>query len=104
MTDALEVRGLRKTFGKVVAVDEVSFSAAAGSTIGLLGGNGAGKTTTISMLLGLLTPTAGSVRVLGRELAPDRYAVLARMNFSSPYVALPHPLPAGQNIRDSDRK
>jgi len=98
MTDALEVRGLRKTFGEVVAVDEVSFSAAAGSTIGLLGGNGAGKTTTISMLLGLLTPTAGSIRVLGHDLATERYAVLARMNFSSPYVDLPHRLTVEQNL------
>ena len=81
MTDALEVRGLRKTFGDIVAVDDISFTVAAGRTIGLLGGNGAGKTTTISMLLGLLTPTAGSVRVMGCDLATDRYAVLPRMNF-----------------------
>lgn len=98
MTDALEVSGLRKTFGEVVAVDEISFSAAAGRTVGLLGGNGAGKTTTISMLLGLLTPTAGSVRVLGHDLATDRYAVLPRMNFSSPYVDLPHRLTVEQNL------
>ena len=99
MPDAIEVRGLRKTFGEVVAVDDVSFTAAAGRTVGLLGGNGAGKTTTISMLLGLLTPTAGSVRVLGHDLATDRYAVLARMNFSSPYVDLPHRLTVEQNLR-----
>ena len=98
MPDALEVRGLRKTFGEVVAVDEVSFSAASGRTIGLLGGNGAGKTTTISMLLGLLTPTAGNVRVLDHDLATDRYAVLPRMNFSSPYVDLPHRLTVEQNL------
>ncbi len=99
MPDALEVRGLRKTFGEVVAVDDVSFAAASGRTVGLLGGNGAGNTTTISMLLGLLTPTAGSVRVLGHDLATDRYAVLARMNFSSPYVDLPHRLTVEQNLR-----
>src|SRR3546814_16796453 len=55
MTDALEVRGLPKTFGVVVAVDTVTFSAAAGSTMGLLGGNGACQTTTISQLLGQMT-------------------------------------------------
>ncbi len=98
MSDALEGSGLRKTFGEVVAVDEISFSAAAGRTVGLLGGNGAGKTTTISMLLGLLTPTAGSVRVLGHDLATERYAVLPRMNFSSPYVDLPHRLTVAQNL------
>jgi len=99
MTDAIEVRGLRKTFGAVVAVEDIDFVVAAGGTVGLLGGNGAGKTTTISMLLGLLTPTAGSIRVLGHDLASERYRVLARMNFSSPYVDLPHRLTVAQNLR-----
>ena len=92
------VHGLRKTFGDVVAVDDVSFEVSKGGTTALLGGNGAGKTTTISMLLGLLTPTAGSVRVLGHDLLTERYKVLPRMNFSSPYVDLPHRLTVQQNL------
>jgi ABC-2 type transport system ATP-binding protein len=66
--------------------------------LGLLGGNGAGKTTTIAMLLGLLEPTAGEIQVLGVDMLRRRYAALPRMNFSSPYVDLPHRLTVRQNL------
>ena len=97
--DAIIVEGLSKRYGATLAVDDVSFSVAPGATVGLLGGNGAGKTTTIAMLLGLLIPTAGRIRVLGHDMATDRFAALARMNFSSPYVALPHRLTVAENLR-----
>ena len=71
----------------------------AGATVGLLGGNGAGKTTTIAMLLGLLVPTSGRITVLGHDMAKDRFTALARMNFSSPYVALPARLTVRENMR-----
>lgn len=99
MSDAIRVSGLTKRYGETLAVDDVSFAAARGQTIGLLGGNGAGKTTTIAMLMGLLIPTAGSIRVLGHDMARDRFAALARMNFSSPYVALPARLSVAENLR-----
>jgi ABC-2 type transport system ATP-binding protein len=70
-----------------------------GATVGLLGGNGAGKTTTIAMLLGLLIPTAGTIHVLGHDMAHDRFRALARMNFSSPYVSLPQRLSVAENLR-----
>jgi ABC-2 type transport system ATP-binding protein len=95
---AIEVTDLGKTFGEVVAVDSVSFSVARGSTVALLGGNGAGKTTTISMLLGLLTPSRGRISVLGVDMLKHRYQVLHRMNFSSPYVDLPHRLTVQENL------
>ena len=82
-----------------LALKGVSFDVPRGSTLGLLGGNGAGKTTTIAMLLGLLIPTSGSIHVLGHDMATDRFAALARMNFSSPYVALPGRLTVAQNLR-----
>lgn len=97
--DAIRVSALTKRYGKVLAVDGIDFAAAAGATVGLLGGNGAGKTTTIAMLLGLLVPTAGTIQVLGHDMAQDRYPALARMNFSSPYVSLPHRLTVAQNLR-----
>ena len=97
--DAIRVSSLTKRYGDVLAVDTIDFTAQAGATIGLLGGNGAGKTTTIAMLLGLLVPTAGAITVLGHDMARDRFAALARMNFSSPYVALPQRLSVAENLR-----
>jgi len=97
--DVITVKSLTKRYGRALAVDRIDFSVPAGATVGLLGGNGAGKTTTLAMLLGLLIPTAGSVHVLGHDIARDRFAALARMNFSSPYVALPHRLKVAENLR-----
>ena len=96
---AIQVQGLTKRYGDVTAVDGITFSVASGGTLGLLGGNGAGKTTTIAMLLGLLIPSAGSIRIMGRGMARDRFAALARMNFSSPYIALPSRLTVAENLR-----
>ena len=95
---AIQVAGLCKRFGTVTAVEDVTFDIARGTTVALLGGNGAGKTTTLSMLLGLLLPSAGQVRVLGEDMIRHRYRVLARMNFSTPYVDLPHRLTVRQNL------
>lgn len=95
---AIVVRGLAKRFGEVAAVDGIDFSVATGAVAALLGGNGAGKTTTISMLLGLLTPTSGSIEVLGHDMLRERHLVLPRMNFSSPYVDLPHRLTVRENL------
>jgi ABC-2 type transport system ATP-binding protein len=97
--DAIEVAHLTQRYGQTLAVDDIGFSVPAGATLGLLGGNGAGKTTTIAMLLGLLIPTAGRIHVLGHDMATDRFAALARMNFSSPYIALPHRLTVAENLR-----
>jgi ABC-2 type transport system ATP-binding protein len=95
---SIQVRHLRKVYGEVVAVDDLSFAVPPGAVLGLLGGNGAGKTTTIAMLLGLLEPTAGAIEVLGVDMLRRRYAALPRMNFSSPYVDLPHRLTVRQNL------
>jgi ABC-2 type transport system ATP-binding protein len=95
---AVRVEGLTKRFGVVTAVDQLAFSVRRGSVCALLGGNGAGKTTTLSMLLGLLLPTAGSLRVLGVDVLRERYRVLPRMGFSSPYVDLPQRLTVAQNL------
>jgi len=96
---AIVVRDLRKRYVDVEAVRCVSFSVAAGTTTALLGGNGAGKTTTLSMLLGVLTPTAGTIRVLGEDMTRHRHRVLPRLNFTSPYVDMPKRLTVRQNLR-----
>ena len=97
--DAIRVQNLTKRYDETLAVDAIDFAVPAGATVGLLGGNGAGKTTTLAMLLGLLIPTAGSIDVLGCDMARNRFAALARMNFSSPYVALPQRLSVAENLR-----
>ncbi|MBX7199485.1 MAG: ABC transporter ATP-binding protein [Rhodospirillaceae bacterium] len=96
---ALEARGLTKHFDQVPAVNEISFAVPQGSIVALLGGNGAGKTTTISMLLGLLLPTSGTARVLGHDMATERFKALPVMNFSSPYVDLPGELTVTENLK-----
>ena len=89
---------LVKVYGKTLAVDGIGFVVERGVTAALLGGNGAGKTTTLSILLGLLLPSSGSVCVFGEDVLRHRYRVLPRMNFSSPYVDLPHRLTVRENL------
>jgi len=69
---AVEIAHLRKTYGDVVAVDDVSFSVAEGEIFGILGPNGAGKTTTVECVIGLRSPDAGSIRVMGLDPGQDR--------------------------------
>src|SRR5262252_2262155 len=95
---AVKVENLVKRYGPTVAVDGISFAVARGVTAALLGGNGAGKTTTLAILLGLLLPTSGSVHVFGEDVLRHRYRILSRINFSSPYVDLPHRLTVRQNL------
>jgi ABC-2 type transport system ATP-binding protein len=92
------VENLVKRYGTTLAVGGIGFTVERGATAALLGGNGAGKTTTLSILLGLLLPSEGEVRVLGEDMLRHRYRVLPRINFSSPYVDLPHRLTVRQNL------
>jgi ABC-2 type transport system ATP-binding protein len=97
-TSPVAVKDLTKIYGAVTAVDHISFTLEPRSTVALLGGNGAGKTTTIAMLLGLVVPSLGEVRVFGADMSCDRYRVAERMNFQSPYVDLPMRLTVRQNL------
>ena len=97
--DAIRVQALTKRYGATLAVDGISFQVGRGQTVGLLGGNGAGKSTTIAMLLAILVPTSGRIEILGHDMARDRFRALARMNFSSPYIALPGRLSVRENLR-----
>ena len=95
---AIEVAHLVKLYKTTRAVDDISFRIARGSITGLLGGNGAGKTTTIAMIMGLVLPTSGRIRVLGRSMPDQSADVLGRMNFESPYVDMPMRLTVRQNL------
>jgi len=96
---AIAVDRLVKRYKAATAVAGISFALAPGSIVALFGGNGAGKTTTIAMILGLVEPTEGSVTILGAAMPRERYRVLHRMNFESPYVEMPKRLTVRQNLR-----
>jgi ABC-2 type transport system ATP-binding protein len=97
-TPVLSAQHLTKRFGTFTAVDDISFEIRPGEILGLLGPNGAGKTTTIQMLLGLVTPTAGSIRVFGLDLATHREEILEQVNFSSTYISMPYSLTVEENL------
>jgi ABC-2 type transport system ATP-binding protein len=96
---ALVVANLRKQYASVTALDDVSFTVGRGEIVGLLGPNGAGKTTTINMILGVLEPTGGSVRIDDLDIAKDRARALKRTNFAAVYASLPGNLTVGENLR-----
>jgi ABC-2 type transport system ATP-binding protein len=94
----VEVEHLRKEFDGTVAIADVSFTVRRGEIVGLLGPNGAGKTTAINILLGLVTPTTGTIRIFGQELEKHRIEILQRCNFSSAYTNLPYNLKVWENL------
>lgn len=95
----VQVDGLTKRFGSFTAVNGISFEICQGEILGLLGPNGAGKTTTIQMMLGLITPTAGSIRMFGLDLDVHRETILSQVNFSSTYISMPYALTVEENLR-----
>ena len=94
----LSINNLQKKFGSFEAVKNISFSIAENQTVALLGPNGCGKTTTIAMILGLITPTAGSISINNQILNKDHH-YLSKMNFASPYVELPKKLTVLENLK-----
>lgn len=98
MEKILEVENLTKIYDGEKAVDGISFSVNAGEIVGLLGPNGAGKTTTINMILGLLHPTSGSIKIFGKDLARHRSEVFADVNFAASYAQLPGNLKVETNL------
>jgi len=95
---AIIAERLSKRFGSTIAVRDVNLRIRRGENFGLLGPNGAGKTTTIQLLLGLTTPTAGRVAILGLDMPRHRREILQRVNFSSTYVSLPGNLTVRENL------
>ena len=96
---AIEVRELGKRFGAFTAVDALSFTVAPGEIFGLLGSNGAGKSTAIRMMCGLLTPTSGSIRILGIDPATDPEGVKCRIGYMTQRFSLYEDLTVSQNLR-----
>ena len=94
----VEVKNLIKKYDNSVAVNDISFNIQEGEILGLLGPNGAGKTTTIQMILDLIVPTSGSVKIFGKEMHKNSEEILGQINFSSPYVSLPNNLKVWENL------
>ena len=97
--EVLSVAGLSKRYGSTVAVDGISFAVNRNEIVGLLGPNGAGKTTTINMILGVLEPDGGTIRIEDLDVATDRSQALAHANFAAVYTPLPGNLTVRQNLR-----
>src|SRR2546429_5771549 len=95
----LDIKNLRKSFGSLLAVNDVSFSVRQGQIVGLLGPNGAGKTTTVSMAAGLLTPDRGEVLVAGHRLSGDTDPAKRRIGLVPQDLALYDELSARDNLR-----
>jgi ABC-2 type transport system ATP-binding protein len=95
----LDVRSLQRTYGRVVAVDNVSFTVESGELVGLLGPNGAGKTTTVSMIAGLLAPERGEVLIEGSRLRGDTDPAKRRIGIVPQELALYEELSAENNLR-----
>jgi len=99
VTSVLAVDNLHKRYGSTIAVDGISFQLARNEIVGLLGPNGAGKTTTINMILGVLEPTSGAIRIEGLDIAKQRSRALDCTNFAAVYAPLPGNLTVYQNLR-----
>ncbi|MFH1067289.1 MAG: ABC transporter ATP-binding protein [bacterium] len=99
MSQILSVKNLRKNYGGVLAVDDVSFDVRRGEIVGLLGPNGAGKTTTINMALNVLEPSSGTIHINGVNIAKYRSQALQHTNFAAVYAPLPGNLTVVQNLR-----
>lgn len=98
MNPILEVSHLTKRFGAFTAVDDISFRVNEGEIVGLLGPNGAGKTTTLSMLIDLIEPTSGTIRMFGWDLKTHRAEILKQANFCSAYTRAPWRLTVWEHL------
>src|ERR1700723_3034836 len=98
MEQAIEVRGLQKSYGAVRAVRGIDFDVAPGEVFGLLGPNGAGKTTTVEILEGLRTRTSGDVTVLGFDPATETRAIKDRIGVCLQLTNLPDKITVRESL------
>ena len=98
MSNSIEVISLTKIYKSKEAVRGINFKINQNEIAGLLGPNGCGKTTTIGMILGLLKPTDGQILINGIDMEKNKFSLLHKMNFISPYIELPKKLKVRQNL------
>src|SRR5689334_16459683 len=98
MSDAIEVQGVGKRFGDVVALDGLDLTVPAGTVFGLLGPNGAGKTTLVRILATLLAPSSGRAAVLGHDVGREPLAVRRRIGLAGQFAAVDEELTGRENV------
>ncbi len=96
---AVEIKNLKKNFGEFKAVKDISFNIKKGEIFGILGPNGAGKTTTLNMILGILTPTSGSIRIEGYDIAKDALKIKQMIGFMTQETVVENALTGRENLR-----
>ncbi len=94
----LEVKDLVKNFKKSSVIKGINFELQEGEILGILGPNGAGKTTTLQMILGILTPTSGEIKIFDKNIKTHKSEILEKLNFSSTYTDLPWRLTVAENL------
>ena len=94
----VKVSNLVKIFDKRKIINNISFDVSENSVVGILGKNGAGKTTLLGMLMGLILPSSGKIKILGKDLNKKKNEILKKINFQSPYVDLPKKMTVEQNL------
>ena len=94
----VKVSNLVKIFDKRKIINNISFDVPENSVVGILGKNGAGKTTLLGMLMGLILPSSGKIKILGKDLKKKKNEILKKINFQSPYVDLPKKMTVEQNL------
>ncbi len=95
---AIHVKNLTKSFDNFSVLKNITFSVKNNSIVGILGKNGAGKTTLLGLLMGIITPTSGTIDLLGKNLKHKKNEILKDINFQSPYVELPKKMTVQQNL------
>jgi|TARA_B100000287_G_scaffold423723_1_gene467371 ABC-2 type transport system ATP-binding protein len=95
---SINVKNLTKSFDNYAVLKNITFKVKSNSIVGILGKNGAGKTTLLGLLMGIITPTSGTIDLLGKNLKNKKNEILKDINFQSPYVELPKKMTVQQNL------
>ena len=95
---SINVKNLTKSFDNFSVLNNITFSVKNNSIVGILGKNGAGKTTLLGLLMGIITPSSGTIDLLGKNLKYKKNEILKDINFQSPYVELPKKMTVQQNL------
>ena len=98
MKTSIKIENLSKSFNGKNILKEINLELPVDGIFGILGKNGAGKTTLLASLMGLITPTSGEIKIFNRCLNKNKFEILNKINFQSPYIELPKKMTVYQNL------